>query len=86
MNVLDLHYLLTQIERIETQLIPSLAGEVSSLEDVDPSKIVEALEQQISIWSESKQQQPDQRIGLRSNKIMRLKWREQALRARDKLL
>lgn len=46
---------------------------------------MEALEQQISIWSESKQQ-PDQRIGLRNNKIMRLKWREQALRARDKLL
>lgn len=63
-NVIDLHYLMTQINRIETELIPACLKqpeEVSSLVEERPLSMeelalqIDHLESQIRIWSENKQ-------------------------------
>lgn len=57
------------------------------MEEADIEQEIAAMESQIRMWSDSKNQgAQDAGAGLRNQRIMKLKWREQALKMKQKLI
>ena len=81
--MIDLHYLLGQVHHMQTVLLPALiSGGDSELEISNQLNLIQV---QINIWSQNKQS-PDRGAAERNQKVLRLRWREQALKVRERLL